>query len=239
MIPRVPFTAIRDILFTFEPHNEISNQRVVEQIRKAWTEGGGIDDFGTIWVDIRFLHTILRTTRIKANRMYNNAPDRFKRIINGKRYLNGAAVIGMLGDERTTSATRTRYDYLGVSMDSYRDIDRSSDVGELRDRVRADRAKKQRNLKKDRKKRFGVTKDELTGEPLDDRTSEFSHIRSFSCYPELGLCVENGLLVNKTTHEVITALGISDEDELFRLCREKGWSTEWYGAYKEWLKGRP
>jgi hypothetical protein len=37
--------------------------------------------------------------------------------------------------------------------------------------------------------------------------------------------LENGLIINKTTHEKITQLRINDENELLQLCELEGWST--------------
>ena len=38
----------------------------------------------------------------------------------------------------------------------------------------------------------------------------------------------NGLIVNKDTHFIITQEGVNDEEELYKLCYEKGWNTDWY-----------
>ncbi len=73
--------------------------------------------------------------------------------------------------------------------------------------------------------------DELTGEILEYQSCEFSHIRSVSLFPQFASLIENGLIVNKKTHEEITKYNINDEHELYNLCELKGWSLEWYEGY--------
>ena len=77
--------------------------------------------------------------------------------------------------------------------------------------------------------------DELTGKNIDIRTCEFSHIRSVSMYQEYSDNIENGLIVNKETHDKITRKEINDEDELYDLCIDNGWNLQWYEKYKKHL----
>lgn len=232
-----PFKSIKEFI-QFRDHDDMENQRVVRQIQKAWAEGSGLDDMGKVWVDIRFLHTILRTNKPKARFRYNQAPASMKLIYEGHEYLNGSAILGMLDKEMSESSTRTRSDFLRVSRNSYLDIVDSSDVESERDKVREKMNKQRRKLKQKRISEMGVTEDELTGEALDKSSSDFSHIRSFSHHPEYGTYIENGLVVNKSTHEVITSREINDEEALYGLCKEKGWRTDWYEPYKKWIRLR-
>lgn len=68
---------------------------------------------------------------------------------------------------------------------------------------------------------------------LDIKNSDFSHIRSYSLYPLSADNIKNGLIVNKSTHKIITEENISDEDELYALCKKMGWTTNWYDKFKE------
>ena len=47
-----------------------------------------------------------------------------------------------------------------------------------------------------------------------------------------GVSIENGLIINKTTHEKITQLRINDENELLQLCELEGWLTAWHESFK-------
>ena len=93
-----------------------------------------------------------------------------------------------------------------------------------------DKAVARRTLKKKRKKTYNIKYDELTGEPLKTNC-EFSHIRSYAIYKQYADDIDNGLMVNKMTHRLITERGVNDENQLLALCQEQGWKTDWYEAY--------
>ena len=88
------------------------------------------------------------------------------------------------------------------------------------------------SLKQKRINQFEIKRDELTGNPLHLKSCEFSHIRSVSLFPELAGFLENGLIINKTTHDKITSFRINDENELLQLCEQEGWSTDWHEGFK-------
>ena len=91
-----------------------------------------------------------------------------------------------------------------------------------------------KNLKHKRIKKYNIEYDELTGERLIKKTAEFSHIRSFAIYTEVGADIENGLIVNKETHKIITSNSTCDEVELYNLCLDEGWNIDWYNRYKNY-----
>lgn len=92
-----------------------------------------------------------------------------------------------------------------------------------------------KKLKKLRIKKFNITHDELTGEILKKRTSEFSHIRSCSIYPHFMDNIFNGHIVNKEIHEIITDRSINDENQLYDLCVKMNWKTNWYDEYIQYF----
>ena len=111
---------------------------------------------------------------------------------------------------------------------------RDSDKAEvMRARYYEDLIDKKNKLKAQRIKKYKINIDELTGANLKTQTAEFSHIRSVAIYPDLQLELDNGLIVNKKTHEIITEKGIQNEDDLYTLCLAKGWNTKWYNFYKQ------
>lgn len=87
-------------------------------------------------------------------------------------------------------------------------------------------------MKKKRIKKYNIKIDELTGEKLIKKTAQFSHIRSYALFKEISDKIENGLIVNKEVHAVITKEGINDEEELLELCTKKGWNKDWYEKFK-------
>jgi len=92
-----------------------------------------------------------------------------------------------------------------------------------------------RLLKKKRINAYHIKNDELTNEPLKVRTAEFSHIRSVAMYKFISDSIDNGLIVNKETHKIITAEGVNDENELLSLCHSRNWSVDWYDIFVEKL----
>ena len=54
-------------------------------------------------------------------------------------------------------------------------------------------------------------------------------------YQEYSDNIENGLIVNKETHDKITRKEINDEDEIYDLCIDNGWNLQWYEKYKKHL----
>ena len=80
-----------------------------------------------------------------------------------------------------------------------------------------------------------IKNDELTNEPLKVRSAEFSHIRSVAMYKFISDSIDNGLIVNKETHKIITAEGVNDENELLNLCQNRNWSVDWYDIFLEKL----
>ena len=82
-------------------------------------------------------------------------------------------------------------------------------------------------------KKYPTNVDELTGKKLDYQRSEFSHIRSVAVYPDLQLEIENGLIVNKETHDIITKENVQNEDDLYSLCIKNNWNINWYDYYRK------
>ena len=73
----------------------------------------------------------------------------------------------------------------------------------------------------------------MTNEPLIVRSAEFSHIRSVAMHKVISDSIDNGLIVNKETHSIITSHGINDENELLDLCKDLNWATSWYDIFIE------
>ena len=52
-------------------------------------------------------------------------------------------------------------------------------------------------------------------------------------YPDLQLEIENGLIVNKETHDIITKENVQNEDDLYSLCIKNNWNINWYDYYRK------
>ena len=117
-----------------------------------------------------------------------------------------------------------------ASEQFYNAIDRCETVRAIRLEYDSQKVDARKSLKPKRRRKYKIKFDELTGAPLK-RNAEFSHIRSYSMYKHLSDNIDNGLLVNKEIHQLITERGINDENQLLALCQEQGWKTDWYETY--------
>lgn len=209
------------------------HDRTLTSITNALNAEAYLDEEGRLWLAKDKLHSILRTTKANANDLFDSFED--VRRIESHWFVRAYEVMGMISKEIEEADTLKKGEYLSFSeqcLIAIRDSDRAT---VKRARFLEDWREKKKNLKKDRIKKYRIVLDELTGEPLEKRTAEFSHIRSSSVYRELSLEIENGLIVNKATHTLITESGVCNEDELLFLCQEEGWDTSWHDKYLEFL----
>ena len=209
-----------------EDYGEL-NDTWATSIQNAWLKGANLDRHGIVWISSKYLHTLLRVKKDLVN--YHLAT--IGRA--GADYITGTEFIGLLSNIFDSATTFRRRDYIRYSEKLYILI-RDSDKAEvMRARYYEDLTNKKNKLKVQRIKKYKIKVDELTGTNLKTQTAEFSHIRSVAIYPDLQLELDNGLIVNKKTHEIITEKGIQNEDDLYTLCLAKGWNTKWYNFYKQ------
>lgn len=213
-----------------EPEDNLY-KRAVTGIKNAWNKSAIVDNRGKVWVSVNKLHTILRTSKGDARYLIARISDKYKVEIDGDKFVKGSKIYGLI-DELIQNAGRIKREkYLKFSESFYRNI-RDADKSRL---LRCEFDEFIDNLKKRLKgkriKKYNINVDELTGESLYKRSSDFSHIRKANLYPRLAGEVENGLVVNKNTHKIITHNEIKDENDLIDLCAQKGWNTNWYEKY--------
>lgn len=205
-------------------------------IYNAWSRAIRVDTYGRLWVLSDELHNILRTDQANARYFLLNVEDEFKIESENKVYVQCSEVCRLLDIEiQGRAGSIKREKYLKFSDAIYRDIRNSEKLSiiyaEMYEIMNAERKK----LKQRRKGDLKVQKDELTGDELV-KGYEFSHIRSVSSYLHLADRYWNGLLVNQETHKIITQRGVQDEDQLYQLCVDRGWSLEWYEPFLKSLK---
>ena len=203
---------------------------VKTQLKNAWRDGVLVDEKGWIWVKKEKLHTILRTSVDNARYIAMKLPNEDKQYFNGEPYIRGFQVVAQLAKEIEENGVGKRGLALIASKEFYESIYMCDTVVRLRLEYDKDKAVARRTLKKKRKKTYNIKYDELTGEPLKTNC-EFSHIRSYAIYKQYADDIDNGLMVNKMTHRLITERCINDENQLLALCHEQGWKTDWYEPY--------
>lgn len=220
----------KDFVFITPGYNEEYNQKVINEIVNAWKNGGNLDNYGRVWIDVCYLPQILRTNNANARYLLGKIPNKYK-MTNETVFVRGTE-IGKLIDMGIQSAdTISKERNLRYSRNVYHSIVDSETAQLLRAKHMEQIRVEKRKLKDKRMKKYNITRDELTGETLDRTNCQFSHIRSWSVYPELATNIDNGHIVNKGTHDIITSHEINDENELLSLCVERKWDTEWYNSY--------
>lgn len=208
----------------------------ITKIINAWHLGGLIDGSGNIWLNARYLPQVIRTVGWIAKRYTMNSKDRDRIELDGETYLRGSRVAYLLTESIMNFRVFSRRDYAEISEGLFHDVRDSSEAKLRQVKFVQQLDATRRKLKRERIKIHRVVNDELTGETLDQRKSEFSHIRAASFYLELSDKVWNGLIVNKETHSLITDRNVADERELLTLCREFGWNRKWAKLYSRDLK---
>ncbi|WP_310482595.1 hypothetical protein [Chamaesiphon sp. VAR_48_metabat_403] len=213
-----------------EPPIEFNRSTAVS-IYNAWMQTAMVDNYGMVWILPSRLGEILRTSKSGAYAIVQNTRREHRRSSAEGTYLRYSEVSRILSDIIQSAGTLKRERYAGYSESIGRAI-RDSDKAVLQRALSYAATKEtKRQLKSKRLRTLSPRIDELTNEPLA-KTCEFSHIRSCAVYPSLSTNVWNGLIVNKTTHNLITDRQIYDENRLLQLCYEQNWNTKWYRAFK-------
>jgi hypothetical protein len=210
------------------------HERTVSSIINAWNNSTVIDYCGRPWLNSEALYIVLRTTRANAAYMAAGLEDNLRHFDGNNTYIKGEGVCFLLDSMITNARSLLRENYVKYSQLLYIAIRDCSRARELRAEHYESTKKILKNLKANRL-RLSIEYDELTGLTLNKLSCEFSHIRSVSLYPDFSAYVENGLLVNKEVHNIITSSNILDENQLLDLCYKNGWSTAWYQAYLDFL----
>lgn len=200
-----------------------------------------VEDDLSIYIETNALNDILRVnSNNKIKRILADIDDEDKLLEgtvknNDVDYIVFGEVIKLINRELVEARDESRRMYLKVaekSLINMRDCDKLVALARKKDTIYDKELKK---LKIKRKRFYKIKNDELTGDKLE-KDAHFSHIRSKSSYPKLALDIENGLLVNKATHNKITNLKIEDEEQLEKLCQDEKWRLEWKKKFNEKFK---
>ncbi|MDM8558933.1 hypothetical protein [Candidatus Parabeggiatoa sp. HSG14] len=215
--------------------NDKLAKNAVTAICNAWNRNTVVDEFGKIWINIETIHTVLRTSKDNAKYMIGGLAEEEKRNFGNQILVTGASICYLLDASIQEARGIKRENYIRYSQLLYMAIRDCSRAKELRAEYYEHMGKITRNLKNKRKQKYQICKDELTGDDLDFKSAEFSHIRSVSLYPHLAGFIENGVIVNKSTHETITKNNIKDELELLELCDYHVWDTSWNNNFSSFI----
>ncbi|MDU4938202.1 MAG: hypothetical protein E6X34_07075 [Clostridium sp.] len=223
---------IKDINYKMPERAKELDKTTVKKITNAINRGKP-DSRGLIWINCSTLHTVLRVkTKVDARYLLETIDKKYKTTYEGEEYVLWSSLISIV-ERRREENPKNRY--LSLVMDILNEINECDEIQLLRLKAKNLMEQRVKKLKNKRIRSYKLKEDELTNDPLDKKKAEFSHIRSVAMFPELAEMLWNGLIVNKDTHFIITQIGINDEEELYKLCYEKGWNTDWYKTYKEKL----
>ena len=223
---------IKDINYKMPERAKDLDKTTVKKIINAINRGKP-DSRGLIWIKCSTLHTVLRVkTKVDARYLLETIDKKYKTTYEGEEYVLWSSIISIV-ERRREENPKNRY--LSSVMDILNEINECDEIQLLRLKAKNLMEQRVKKLKNKRIRSYKLKDDELTNDPLDKKKAEFSHIRSVAMFPELAEMLWNGLIVNKDTHFIITQVGINDEEELYKLCYEKGWNTAWYKTYKEKL----
>ncbi|WP_111937830.1 hypothetical protein [Clostridium paraputrificum] len=223
---------IKDINYKMPERAKELDKTTVKKITNAINRGKP-DSRGLIWINCSTLHTVLRVkTKVDARYLLETIDKKYKTTYEGEEYVLWSSIISIV-EKRREENPKNRY--LSLVMDILNEINECDEIQLLRLKAKNLMEQRVKKLKNKRIRSYKLKDDELTNDPLDKKKAEFSHIRSVAMFPELAEMLWNGLIVNKDTHLIITQVGVNDEEELYKLCYEKGWNTAWYKTYKEKL----
>ena len=232
----VPFEiAVKNMEYNIPEDPKNTTQIGRSSVKNSWNNCTYIDNMGIMWIEKSRIDGILRTNKATAKYILKDIPDSSRRRIAGKEYFRAYEIGKILDEFIQKEGVGRRKEYLKYSEKIYKAI-RDSDTAEnIRTTYIKQLQDSRKNLKSRRIRKYKIEKDELTGEKLIKKTAEFSHIRSYALFKDIADDIENGLIVNKDTHEIITKRGINDEDELYSLCEEMDWDVEWIKKFRKYF----
>lgn len=206
----------------------------IKAILNAYNETVSFDNTGVMWIERGRVSDILRTTKANAKYIITNLiEDDGKMIYLGKQYVRGYDLKKLIDKEIQELGLGKKKEYLKFSEEVYNAIRDCPMAENLRNAYFNTMMENRKLLKKARIKAYKIKEDELTKKSIKATLGEFSHIRSVALFKDYAQSIDNGLIVSKATHKIITREGVNDEEELLELCKNQGWDTGWYSLYKE------
>lgn len=208
----------------------------IQGIINAWDNLTILDTYGRPWINSKGIHVVLRTSKDNAAYLVAGLADDQKYKTGADLFIRGESICYLLDTSIINARSMLRENYIKYSQLLYIAIRDCSRARELRGEHYEYIKKIVRTLKNKRINEYHINYDELTNEVLHGATAEFSHIRSVSLYPQLASHLDNGFVVNKDTHKIITKNSINDESELRDLCMINNWNVNWYDKYNGYIR---
>jgi hypothetical protein len=214
-------------------HKKLS-PKVYREIDNVFEAHVYVNEEKELWISSLSLHSLLRTSPSNAKYYVQGFRNEDKLEVSGVTFVRIAeltSIIYKLIEKERNFRRRTYLQFSEECLFRLREETKliNSRLKELE--YKDDDIKK---LKERRIKQYNIIRDELTNEILlNGKESHFSHVRSKTLFPQFATDIENGLIVNSGTHQIITKRMVNDEDDLFNLCIEMGWETGWYKIFSQ------
>jgi len=228
------FNTSHSIDYNLDSISDILHKPTAQKIINSWENGTLVDNIGQVWIISDFLAQIWRTDNSTAYFLLRYISPKDRANFGEYDCIKYSAVVYMLSELIQRPISHKRREYLRVSEKIGIKVRDSDPVEVIRFKYKEFIEETKKRLKQQRIKEFNISFDELTGETLN-KSAEFHHIRRQSIYPNMISLLWNGVIINKETHDIITARDISDEYDLKNLCNDMGWSIEWVDFYEECL----
>lgn len=188
---------------------------------------------GIPYLKVNGLSTILRTGNSGSERplIYQGMPGVISAAeiveIQGVEHISGPTLRGLI-DTRLSQATGKTKQYLLIAMASYERILNLSQVRDLKEVFLDDIRNNRPLLKTQRIAEYNITTCEFSEVTFVNRLDvEFAHIESVVSNPMLALNVNNGVIILKSIHQVLTRRGIHGYEGMYNFCLENNYLTDW------------
>ncbi|WP_439214242.1 hypothetical protein [Duffyella gerundensis] len=205
-------------------------------IISAFNKAIVINPNGAIFINISYLHTLLRTNRGTANVIWQDGIPGYvtgvdSREIGDSIYITGSDFIGLV-DARLQTTIGVSTLYLQYIQAAYYTITSHAQIRDVRVTFIHTIEKMRTTLKNLRIKQENITRCEFTNQEFNNvRLVEFAHVNGVANDPEKALDVNNGVIILKEIHDELTRLQIQDYAGMYKYCLQNGYSTVWAENY--------
>jgi hypothetical protein len=207
-------------------------QRTVSGIINAFHKAVIINNNGAMYINVSFLHTLLRTDSGAANRMWQDGINGYVSgsdglDIDGSLYIAGPDFIGLVDARLQLSFGRNKL-YLQYIQAIYFAISSHSRLIDIRTTFARSIEDMRTNLKKERIAQYSIQHCEFTGQAFSRSSQvEFAHINSVATNPEDALNINNGVIILKEIHRELTKLNIHTFLGMYEFCEREKLSLNW------------
>lgn len=191
---------------------------------------------GAIFINVSYLHTLLRTSPGAANIIWQDGIDGYasgrQSVTFGETlYITGPDFIGLL-DARIQNSIGDSKLYLQYIQEAYYTISNDNQIQDVRVSFIHTIEKMRTKMKEKRIREKNITHCEFTGKEITSRSIvEFAHIQSVATSPQKALDVNNGVIILKEIHRMLTNLEIHDFSGMYNFCLANKYNLSWAETY--------